>query len=105
MATVLHVSLPEELEAQPWGMLRLGARSGCGCCVTSCLPPGNYAFAKDYDQVVRDTWSIINNQASEDLLFISEPCLAPHPADWVSLAAFLTGGVSPALATAKESFP
>ena len=49
----------------------------CGWLVTLWLLAGNYAFAKDYDQVVRDTWSIINNQASGDLPFIAELCLAP----------------------------
>ena len=55
--------------------------------------------------MVRDTWSIINNQASGDLLIISESCLAPHPAAWVALACLLTSAISPALATTGASFP
>lgn len=75
----------------------------CGWFFTLWLPAGNYAFAKDYDQVVRDTWSIINNQAGGDLLSNTEPCLTPYPAHWVALASFLTLRVSLAVATTKES--
>ena len=65
MAIALHISLPQSCRLSPgecWDLMlcQMWLR------LTFCLPAGNYAFAKDYDQVVRDTWSIINNQASGD---------------------------------------
>lgn len=51
---------------------QLQARTSCDSnveviCYSIGAPRiGNHAFAREYNQVVPDTWSVINNQASVD---------------------------------------
>ena len=83
-ATALHDSLPQSRRlrhGECWSLLHCYRWLAPHSLPTFWLPAGNYAFAKDYDQVVQDTWSIINNQARGELLSSAESCLAPYPAD------------------------
>ena len=66
LATLAAYDIRKELEKADRGEVGVGV----ACYSFGAPRTGNHAFARDYNHLVPDTWSIINDQASS--------CHQPH---------------------------